>query len=106
MEKLCMVYVTASNKDEAMKIGDKVVSMRLAACANVYDGVTSIYWWEGERQKADEAVLIMKTRESHLPELEKAVKEAHSYSCPCIVAIPLVHASKDYAEWIVRETVR
>ena len=101
-----MVYVTVSNKDEAVKIGEKVVSMRLAACANVYDGVTSIYWWEGERQKDDEAVLIMKTRESLLPELEKAVKEAHSYSCPCIVALPLVYASEDYAGWVVGETER
>ncbi len=58
MEKVCVVYVTASDKDEAMKIGEKVVSSRLAACANVFDGISSSYWWEGKQQKEQEAVLI------------------------------------------------
>ena len=35
---------------------------RLAACANVLDGVTSIYWWQGALEQAGEAVLILKTR--------------------------------------------
>lgn len=103
-EKLCMVYVTASDKDEARKIAEKVVSMRLAACANIYDGVTSIYWWEEKVQDDQEATLIMKTRESLLPQLKDAVRGAHSYSCPCIVAIPIVFADKEYSDWIIKET--
>jgi len=104
MEKLCMVYVTASGKEEAMKIGEELVSIRLAACANVFDGIMSFYRWEGEQQKEQEATLIMKTKESLLPALEKAVKELHSYSCPCIVAIPIIYASKEFADWVARET--
>jgi len=104
MEKLCMVYVTASGKEEAMKIGEELVSIRLAACANVFDGIMSFYRWEGEQQKEQEATLIMKTKESLLPALEKAVKELHSYSCPCIVAIPITYASKEFADWVARET--
>lgn len=104
MEKLCMVYVTASDKEEAMKIGENLVSMRLAACANVFDGIISFYRWEGEQQKDQEATLIMKTREALLPALEKAVKKMHSYSCPCILAIPVIYASKEFADWVVSET--
>ena len=104
MEKICVVYITASNRDEAMKIGRQMVSMKLAACANVFDGMTSFYRWEGKEEESSEAVLILKTREALLPALEKAVKEAHSYSCPCIVALPVIHAAREYEEWIVRET--
>jgi periplasmic divalent cation tolerance protein len=49
-------------------------------------------------------VLVLKTREVLLPALEKAVKEVHRYSCPCILALPVVHASKEYEEWILGET--
>ena len=52
------VYVTASSRQEALSIGRAVVGERLAACANVLDGMTSIYWWErsaagGGRSVAD-----------------------------------------------------
>ena len=104
MEKLCMVYVTTSGKDEAVKIAENVVTAKLAACANVYDGVTSFYLWEGEEEKTTEATLVLKTKEALLSELRDAIKELHSYSCPCIVAIPLVFADEPFAKWIIDQT--
>lgn len=104
MEKIYMIYVTASSTSEAEKISEKIVHARLAACANIHDGVESFYWWEDKFQKDAEAVIIFKTRKSLLSKLEKAVKEVHSYSCPCIVALPISYASKDYQKWVIRET--
>ena len=104
MEKICLVYTTASNKKEAVKIGEKIVGMRLAACVNIFDGVSSCYWWEGKQEKTKEAVLVLKTRRALLPKIEKAIKKLHSYSCPCIVALPAVYVSRDYAKWVERET--
>jgi periplasmic divalent cation tolerance protein len=104
MERLCIVYVTASSKDEAMKIGEKLVSLRLAACVNTFDKVASFYKWEGKEQRDEEAVLLLKTREALLPELKRTIKELHSYSCPCIEAIPVVDADEDYAGWVISET--
>jgi periplasmic divalent cation tolerance protein len=45
------VYITAESRDEAVAIGRALVQERLAACANVIDPVTSIYWWEGRCRK-------------------------------------------------------
>ena len=104
MEKLCIVYVTTADKKEAMKIGERLVSLRLAACVNVFDNITSFYRWEGKEEKSEEAVLLIKTREELLPELKKTIKELHSYSCPCIEAIPVVDADETYADWIISET--
>jgi periplasmic divalent cation tolerance protein len=106
MEKLCIVYITASDKEEAEKIGKEVVSRRLAACANIAGGITSFYRWEGKDERSEEAVLLIKTREALLPELKKAVKELHSYTCPCIEVIPVIDADRDYADWIISETKR
>ncbi|MGB3113107.1 MAG: divalent-cation tolerance protein CutA [Candidatus Omnitrophota bacterium] len=104
MEKLCIVYVTTSGQEEAEKIGKELVSRRLAACVNIFDKMTSFYRWEGKEQKDEEAVLLIKTRESLFPELEKAIRGMHSYSCPCIEAIPVLHVNEDYANWVANET--
>jgi len=40
------VYITASNAEEATRIGRALVEERLAACANVLNGMTSIYRWQ------------------------------------------------------------
>ena len=58
-----LVYVTASSKDEAIKIARIVVEERLAACANVFQPIVSIYWLEGKVQEEGETSFILKTRE-------------------------------------------
>ncbi len=104
MEKICIVYVTASNKKEAEKIAKELIALRLAACVNIFDQVDSFYRWEGKQEKSREAVLIIKTKESLFPELEQKIKDLHSYSCPCILAINITQANKVYRDWIITET--
>ncbi len=101
-----MLYVTARNREEAEEIGEEVVKLRLAACANVLGGVNSIYWWEGEIEKANEALLILKTRRERVEDAISKIKEMHSYENPCIVAYPVIAGSENYLEWIEKETRR
>ena len=98
------VYITASDKAEALKIGRTLVEERLAACANVIDNMTSIYWWEGKIEDSAEVVLIAKTKQELVESLISRVKELHSYSCPCIVSWPISAGNPDYLHWIDKET--
>lgn len=102
--KLNLVYITAKNKEEAGKIGKELVKARLAACVNIIDKMNSLYWWEGKIQDDNEAVLIAKTKESLVKELVKKVKSIHSYSCPCIISLPILDGNKDYLDWLEKET--
>jgi periplasmic divalent cation tolerance protein len=104
--KTNLVYMTAGTKEEAVKIGKELVSERLAACVNVIDKMSSIYWWEGEVQQDEEVVLIAKTRESLVNELVEKVKTRHSYSVPCVVALPIVGGNQAFLDWIADETRR
>jgi periplasmic divalent cation tolerance protein len=97
-------YVTAGSRDEALAIGRTVVQERLAACANVLDGMASIYWWQGALEEAGEAVLILKTRTELVERLTGRIRELHSYECPCVVALPIAAGSPHYLDWIARET--
>jgi periplasmic divalent cation tolerance protein len=98
------VYITACDKAEALKIGRMLVEERLAACANVIDNMTSVYWWEGKIEDSAEVVLIAKTKQELVESLISRVKELHSYSCPCIVSWPISAGNPDYLRWIDKET--
>jgi periplasmic divalent cation tolerance protein len=104
MSQVLFVYVTASDAGEAERIGEAVVDERLAACANVLDGMRSIFRWEGSVQKGREAILILKTRDDLLEALKERIVELHSYELPCIVALPIADGHAPFIEWILNET--
>ena len=102
--KANLIYITAGSMDEARTIAKKLVSNRLAACANIIDNMNSLYWWDGEVQDDREVILIAKTVEALVPELIDKVKSMHSYECPCIVSLPIIDGNPAFLEWIAKET--
>jgi periplasmic divalent cation tolerance protein len=100
------VYATAGDRAEALRIGRAVVEARLAACANVIDGMRSLYWWQGKLEESTEAVLILKTTDDRLSALIAEVKALHAYDCPCIEALPVVAGYSAFLDWVAQETHR
>ena len=98
------VYITTSNKEEARRIGKELVAARLVACVNIFDGINSLYWWDGEIQDDSETVLIAKTKQPLMEELIEKVIELHSYDVPCITSWPIREAHQAYIDWIDKET--
>lgn len=98
------VQVTASSAEEATRLGRLAVEGRLAACARVSGPVASTYWWEGAVTSATEWVCTLKTTASRLPSLVIALRAAHSYDVPEIVATALVDGDPDYLAWVEAET--
>jgi len=98
------VYITTKDKAEAAKIGQALVESRLAACVNIINQIDSIYWWEGKVQQDQETSLIAKTTSEKIQALIDKVKSLHSYSCPCIVALPIEHGNPAFLKWIGQET--
>ncbi len=98
------VYVTTANIAEAKMIGKELVSERLAACVNIIDGMESIYRWEGKICDGVETILIAKSTSACVTELIEKVKALHSYTCPCIVALPIAAGNPGFLDWLDRET--
>src|SRR5919202_4396780 len=73
------VYVTAGSLEEARHLSRSIVTERLAACANIIDGMQSVYWWQGELRDDREAVVIFKTAAERLEALTQRVRQLHSY---------------------------
>ncbi len=99
-----LIYITASSRDEALMLARSLVAERLVACANVLDGATSLYWWEGKVQEGREAVRIAKPRSTLVDAVVARVKDLHSYSCPCVVALPINGGNPAFLAWIDGET--
>ena len=100
-----VVFITVKDPEEAQKIARALLKRRQAACVNIVADVSSHFWWKDKLDSARESLLIVKTKESLLPELVKSVKKIHSYSIPEIIALPIVGGSRDYLEWIDSEVI-
>lgn len=104
MERAVLVYTTWPSIVEAEGAGRKIVERRLAACVNILPGMVSHYWWEGKVERAEEAVMLVKTRASLAEAVGAAVKELHSYTTPAIMVLPVENADPAYHAWILQET--
>lgn len=99
-----LIYITVPTQEEAMSIGQALVSQRLAACVNILEHMHALYWWKGEMESGEEVVLLAKTRGSLVTEVVRKVTAMHSYECPCVVSVPITGGHPAFLEWISQET--
>jgi len=98
------VYMTASKRDEALRIGRVLVEEGLAACVNLLGETTSIYRWKGVIHEDAEIAFIAKTTADLLPALTERVAALHSYECPCIVALSIDGGHGPFLDWLAEST--
>jgi periplasmic divalent cation tolerance protein len=104
-ERVLWAYVTAADADEARRIGRALVEEDLAACVNVLPGHTAIYRWEGKVEEAAEASFLAKTTAARFDALRARIRELHSYTLPCVIALPVETGDPEFLDW-VRGAVR
>jgi len=98
-----VVLVTASGLEEGNKITSAILDKRMAACVNIVPKISSLFWWQGKIDAADEVLLIIKTRASRIKDIIDTVKSIHSYSVPEVIALPVIAGHGDYLDWIADE---
>lgn len=93
--------------DQAEVIARAVLEERLAACVNIVPGVVSLYWWQGALCRDGESTLLIKTRADLVEPLTEAIRSAHPYDVPEVIALPLQagEGNAAYAAWVRAETV-
>src|SRR5438309_7316744 len=99
--RLLVVLMTAPDRDEAGRIAEMLVNSRLAACVQLLPEIQSVYRWKGEVEHSAETLLLAKTTSDKFDELDRAVREIHSYDTPEIVALPVSAASEPYLKWVL-----
>ncbi len=99
-----VVFITASDEEEASKIARALVEERLAGCVNIIKDIRSIYSWQGKIEDEKEVFMVVKTQKTLFDSLIKRVKELHSYTVPEIIALPIIQGSEDYLKWLKEAT--
>ncbi len=100
LKVMLIVFVTTPNSEEAEDLAKKIIEAKLAACVQILPEMRSFYFWEGKVQNDSEHLLLIKTLEEKYAELEKFIKENHSYDVPEIAALSSEKVSDDYLKWI------
>ena len=105
-DKPVLIYSTYPSADEAARIGGALVDRGLAACVNILPGMTSIYVWDGKRQRDTEAAAIVKTRAGLADTVIAEARKLHPYSNPAFVVLPIDGGSNDFLRWIMEQTAK
>jgi periplasmic divalent cation tolerance protein len=105
-DKPVLIYATCPSAAEAERIGATLVDRGLAACINILPGMTSIYVWEGARQRDSEAAMIIKTRASLADTAIAEARKLHPYTNPAFVVLPIAGGSPDFLRWIAEQTAQ
>lgn len=99
-----VVLMTAPDRETAERVGTALVEARLAACANVVPGISSVYRWQGAVERAEEVLVVLKTRSERVEALVSRAAELHPYDVPELLALPVREGHGPYLDWVRSET--
>jgi len=100
MTDVRVVLVSGPDRETMRALCRALVEERLVACANLVDGATSVYRWEGSIEETGECLAILKTTEPRLAALEARVLALHPYEVPELVILPVSGGSASYLDWV------
>lgn len=95
-----LVYMTAGSRDAAIELARDLVKRKLCAGVNIVPGALSVYWWQGKIHEKEECLLFAQVGDAALADFIRAVKAAHGYEVPCVVALPIAAGLKPFLDWI------
>ena len=99
-----IILVTCPDVKTAKRVASSIIRKRLAACVNIITGVRSVYRWKGKVEETTEKLLFIKSSRRLLNKITQDVKQNHPYQIPEIIALPIIGGSREYLQWLAKET--
>jgi periplasmic divalent cation tolerance protein len=103
-DSIVILLSTCPSAEVGSEIARKLVEARVAACVNIVPGVRSIYRWKGGICDDAEVLLIIKTAAARQSDALYALKAAHPYEVPEILAVRPEDGWPEYLKWVVEST--
>ncbi len=95
------ITTTVNSEEEACRIAETAVTLKLAACAQVAGPIISHYIWKGEQCREKEWRVLMKTLKSLERNLMDFINELHLYETPELISIQVESVSEAYLNWML-----
>jgi periplasmic divalent cation tolerance protein len=101
-----LVLTTLPDRAAAEALARSLVEARLAACVNIGAPVESLYHWRGRIETGNEVPVTIKTKQNLFDAVDEAIRGAHPYELPEVIAVPIVDGYRPYLDWIAAETAK
>lgn len=101
---MLIVLTNLPNRAAAERLAGELIAQRVAACVNILAPCRSVYRWQGGVQHDKEYPMLIKTSAERYAALEAAIRAAHPYELPEIIAVPVERGFPAYLEWVTQET--
>ena len=98
------IVITSASPNAAEPLVQKLLKKRLIACGNIWGGVQSMYWWNGEIQKDPEVLVLMETKSELAGVVVEEIATLHSYDVPKILVLEPSQVYQAYQLWLQEET--
>jgi periplasmic divalent cation tolerance protein len=100
MAELSIVMTTLpASSGVAARISETLVSKGLVACAQgIY--MHSTYMWQGDVQKAEEVLLLLKGKTENFPQIKEIIEQLHPYDLPELIQVPITDGSAGYLAYL------
>ena len=99
-----LVLTNLPDRAAAERLADALIEKRVAACVNILAPCMSVYRWKGAIEHDEEHPVLIKTTAERYPVLETAIRAAHPYELPEIIAVPIERGLPGYLAWVDAET--
>jgi len=99
-----LVLTNLPDRETAERLAGALIEQRVAACVNILAPCLSVYRWNGAVQREEEHPVLIKTTAERYPALEAAIRAAHPYELPEIIAVPIERGLPAYLAWVDAET--
>lgn len=103
MNKYIIVKTFCDKEEIANKIIEVLLEKQLVAGSQM-EKIHSKYWWNNEVEECDEYKLEFRTKQSLFSEIEVEIKKIHDYDIAEISSIEIISASKEFLNWIDKNT--
>jgi len=97
-----LLFLTCANEEEANNIARTLLERKQIVCAKLLP-VNSQFLWKKSIDTAEEALLVMESDESRFADVEKTVKELHSYEQFVLIGLPITQMASGVEEWLKSE---
>ena len=99
-----LVLTNLPDRAVAEKLADLLITQKLAACVNILAPCRSVDRWKDAVQHDEEHPMLIKTTAERYAALERALRTAHPYELPEIIAVPIERGLPAYLDWVAAET--
>lgn len=95
-----LIWCPFPDRASAEAVAAQLLDERLIACANLVDGMASLFVWRGETGSASECGALFKTAADRAEDVVSRLVELHPYEAPAVLGWPCPITSPATREWI------